>query len=761
MKKIFIGLFAVTLIFTLGLSAGAYLYEPPYEAVDGGRAAQNMPEIFSVDTAEKILAASADFDGAENFQNLTRATNEASWWSVTEAGVKITKDTAGTDTRKSVVYIYRPQGGIAEGEIYAFVCRIRTEGIQGGAVRNGLEAWSTKWLNQTHGYDGKNNMTGTQNWYTMTQFLQMPAGTTNLHLSFNMGDSVTGTAYFDDLRLYKVMRDPMESVLVAPNYKGLIYGDGKADINANVLVREQNDFYDFEDLGLCARLVDENDTVLYKSEAENLGELTNFVFSSDGLAVGDYYLQTVLTDKSNDKVLAEKEHTIRKRNENYRPDTFVDDNGHLVRNGSKKILKRLSGYNAAYRETAEAAISMNVDSLSHYGMWWATGSYENDMEYMRQNGLTTHICLSSYWFSDLSGNMGTSFIKKQSDILPFFTQVADDYKNDPVLELYYLYDEPDPITKGEEIRWNNEIMAQADINHPTIGTADKGYDEYGIYTKMSDILVVDPYPVTGNETDNFAKTGQVVKKVRKNFPNRPIYLTLQGFHYAARGDMRSPNYKELRNMAWQAIAEGAEGFDCYAYPDMKTDTTKDLETWKSEIKAIYDEVEKYESVILSDEPSPGFTVAGGGEWLNLAVRRYDGKNYIFAVNNTNKPHSATVNVEGKEIKLDFEALDVKIEQMSGESFLSHEAELYAMGFSNGNEVFAVNAGEENILYISDESDIINYCANISDGAKLFIGEIQMPQKGKITVRVAESFDVSVVAEDGVTINTKTYKVVKK
>lgn len=761
MKKRFVQLLVLLLLLSFSLNAAAYKYTPPYDAVDGGRAAQNMPGIFSVDTADKIVAASADFNSDDSLVNLTCLTREASWWELSDGSAKITK--TGTTAASSVVFKYAPAGGLVPGELYTLTCRIKTENISGGAPRNILSAYKDgTWLDETHSYDGKGDVTGTTDWYTMTQILKVPDGTTNLRLNLNLQASMTGTVYFDDLKLYRIARDPMESVLLKPNYKGLVFGDGTGDISLDVVIREQEGFYDTEDMSLLVKLIDGDDNIIYESKPAALQDRMNFVFSSKGLAEGDYYLQSILSDKETGEVISQKEHTIRKRSESYRPDTYVDENGHLIRNGKKTFLKRITGYNGGYQEIAEAALDMNVDSLAHYGMWWATGSETDAIDYMRNNNLKTQICLSSYWFSDLSGNEGTSFIKQQSDILPFFKQITDDYKDDSVLEAYYVFDEPDPVTKGEEIRWNNEILAQYDINHPTIGTADKGYDEYGIYCKMTDILCIDPYPVRGSDSDNLAVIGKNIRKVKENFPNRPVFLTLQGFHYSSRGDLRSPTYDELRNMAWQAICEGAEGFDCYSYTAMKSDTTKDLETWKSEINSLYTEVEGYEQVILSDEPTPSYTVENGGEWLNISLRHYNGKTYIFAVNNTGEEHNATVKIEGKgDVSLEFSPLEVIIEEISQDSFVSNKAELKAISFSNGSEVFAVGEGSENILYVPKDSGVINLSAQISDGAKLYIGGVEKSANDKITVRIADSFTVTVVAEDGTEKTTSKFIVVKQ
>lgn len=756
MKRLTTGLSALCLLFSLSAQVSALKYAPPYEAAEGGRAAQNMPVPYTEESAPKQLLADNGTTGG--------LTAIAGTDMIGDDGViTITKTEDEKDKPKSVVFKYS-NTTLTGGDTVALVCSIKTVGVSGASPRSIIAAYANgAWQNETHGYDGK-KYTGDNDWYTMTQMLEVPEGTAYFNLTAYLAAGLIGTVQFKDFKLYRLAVDPMESVLCAPNYKGLLYGDGQNDIDLDVVLQEQNGFYRLSELSLSVQLVDGDGKVYRTAYAAAPQARMNFVFSSAGLAEGDYYLQTILTNKADGSVISKKEHTIRKRSSSYRPTTYADENGYIIQNGKKTFLKRIMNYNGNYQAAAEMAKSANIPVISHYGMWWASDAPETAaLNYMRTNGIKSHICLSSYWISDLSGNMGTSLIREQSDILPFLTQVAEDYKNDDILDGYYLFDEPNPIYKGEEIRWNNEIMAQADIDHPTYGVADQCYDKYGVYVKMADVVGVDPYPISGAEDDDLAAVGRSVKQLKQNMPNRPVYAVLQGFNKAASGldasATRSPNYQELRNMAWQALCEGAVGLDCYAWPDMQQDPSKDADTWLSELKSVYDEAESYSDILFSDEPAPSYRVTGGGDWLNLLVKRYRGKTYLFAVNNTKEAHNATVTLSGAGTRqLALEGLAVAIQTVEQGSYLSPEAELKSMAFSNGTETFAVGEGEVHTLYVPQGRYVINYSAEISDGATLYIGTLPRAASGKITVWQTDDFTVRVVAADGVTQSEQHYHV---
>lgn len=772
-------LFAIILIFlniTGVCLADSASYYPPHEAVDGGRAAQNMPLPLTIDTVKrKELLGENNFDNGQDSSDILEysytTTNDAKF---EDGAIKIVKTEETKATGAQVTFKY--SGQVIPREYYAFTCRIKCEGLvnSGGGPRNLLEAYgmengTNKWLAHSHIYDGHRYESGDAE-YTICQMLQVPENTDCLNLSAYVNANTVGTIYFDDFKLYRISIDPMESILLSPSYKGLIFEEGYADINLDVKL-EESSFYSFDDnMTLEVKLVDINDKVLRFATEENLSERMNFVFSSIGLDTGEYYLQTILKDETGE-VISKKEHTIRRTNE--LPETYLNENGNLVRNGEKKFFKKIMSHSGTtegttYMDVAEDAISAGLDSVSHYGMWWLQESANTEaIDYMRQNNLKMHLTLGGYWWGNYGerANMFETFVEKQEDIIPFFTKIANNYKDDDVLEGYYIFDEPHPVFEGEEIRWNNEILAQLDINHPTFGIADKDYDRYGIYTKMTDILGVDPYPVYGKETDDIARVGQVVREAKTNFPNRPVYLVLQCFNWGNEQNddtMRGPNLTELKNMAWQGICEGAVGLDAFSYPSMKNDAAKSFDEWWSDLTTVYSEVEEYGDVIISEEPSPLYTVSGGGEWLNILVKRYEGNTYIFAVNNTNEEKSASVNIKGIDSQvLNFKPLGVEILKLSQPDFKSPEAELMALGFSNGKETFAVSEGEENILYVPCFSEVINYSAKISDGAKLYIGSKERETQGKITLKKADSFTVRVVAEDGVTETYKTYKIVRK
>ncbi|MBQ6999048.1 MAG: hypothetical protein IJN62_04590 [Clostridia bacterium] len=780
MRKIVAYFMLIIMVFSgTFASAKIYDYGPPYTDTtpdDSNRLWAQMPEPFSLYTMERIEKADCDFNDSMTSATLAAVATPSAYWNQADGILTISKEQ--TTSAVEFVLKYAPETGFKSGELYAFSCQVNADDAQGAVPKNILACHDAagKWIQQSG--DTKAIPEG-GGWYKITQYIAVDNATSQLRLSAYLPASLTGTVHFDDFTLYKLARDPQESILRKPAYKGLIYGDCNGDIVLDIIISENEGLHELDNMSLSVKLLGIDNQIISESQADTLHSTMNFVFSSRGLSAGDYYLQSTLTNKTTGEVISVKEHTLRKRAEDYRPDNYVDENGHYVRGGKKTFFTRINNgsddkgsenYSENYVESAEFAVETGIDTVSNYALWWQDSKgYADEREAIKNLGITSHISLNSFWYSkeQSTGTNAKEIIPNQTDIPGFLTAVANDFKDDAILEGYYLFDEIDAYRYGEEIRWNNQILAEVDIDHPTFGVTDEKHDSYGNFMKMVDIVGVDPYPVTGvtdandQPADDISRVGKAVREMKEKSQLQPVYCVLQGFHYEDRGDLRSPDYIELKNMAWQAICEGVDGLDWFSYHKMKSDSTKTLEQWTNDVKMLMADVAQYEDAILSDESAPDFTVSADRDWLNITLRSYNGKIYLFAVNNTYSSHKTTVTVEGMEpLHLSFEPYEVKQLVFERPKYLSPKSELNSMGFSVGNRVFAVSEGEENILYVPAECGVIDYTACIDKGAKLYIGGREMPSVGTITIRNCNRFSVTVLAADGKTKTTKYYNIIK-
>ncbi len=728
------------------------------------------PNAFDYEAANKTLLAEEGFtnNGVTPNSGIVETANTGKPYTYENGALKVTKE--NTDSNIQINYQY--SGDIKGDNYYLFSCKIKTEYTSGEMPASILAAYTDKHIGES-GKTG-NYTKDITDWYTMYQLVYVPVDCDFFMLRAYLPQDTVATAYYDDFKLYCMEKDSLKTVLLAPAYKGYLFGEKYGDISLDVCVDDNDGKYPLSQLSLKVQLTNEAEQVLRESTPASVTEKMNFVFSSVGLPRGKYYLRTTLYKGANE--LAGEVHTLRKVGENDKPKSYIDDNGHLIQNGQKVFIKGVINSNGDYLEAAQKLMETPIRKLSHYGRgWWSSTESElnnpsnsdikNGLAYMRVNNIKLHIALPSYYISNIDDMEYTTMLNSEKQLRPFLEAIANDYKEDAILDSYYLFDEIEPQFYGDEIAWNREILSEADPDHPVTGIADKAFSQYGAYSNMVDVLGIDPYPVSGTaDNSDLSVVGKHIRSIKENFPNRPVFYVLQCFNWSDYGKTsdRSPNYAELKNMAYQALCEGADGIECYGYLAMKMDQTKTFDEWWTEIDALYTELESYEQVFLSDEAAPAYTVSNGGDWLNISVKRYNGKTYLFAVNNQRTPKSATVNIEGLQAQaLSFAPLEVKTIELLQDDYLFSEAELKSMGFFNCNRVFGVSDGDVKTVYINDDSQIINYAADISDNASLIINGSVKPARGKLLIDEGTVFTVSVKAESGKQSKQQQYRVIYK
>lgn len=565
--------------------------------------------------------------------------------------------------------------------------------------------------------------------------------------------------------------DPMNVVLLSPAYKGLIYGDsGKFDIVAQIILSDCEGVFDLSELCLDSYLIDKNGKVIQSSSLKAPDAEMKVSFSSDELEIGDYYLKTELSDE-NGNIVSKASRTIRKRDAGFRPDFYVDENGIPVSGGNPNFFYGMYGISDSVSELISEAnelATLNFDIFTTYTNQYFYSSDFNDA--IKSSLMKYHLDFHHLYYTAEKTAIAGATIEKHEDVRNVLTGIVNWYKSNPALWGYYLFDEAAPIEFGEEIRWNNEIIADLDINRPTWGVTDYVADcPYGIFTKMVDILGVDPYPIRGLPTDDIAKVGRLVKRAVAEFPNRPVYAVLQAFKWGN----RSPNEAEMRNMAWQAVCEGAKGLAWYSLHMIKDEQGEGYADYLNTISDVVGEVKAQENVLLSSEIPPSYTKPTG-DWLNCCVKRYNGKTYLFAVNNTQQQQNGSfgfnnvssakyvdgsnIDVSGGSINLSFSPLEVKLIEITQAAYSSPEAKLNNISFYNGSQSYFTTEGSTMKLNVPENITTVSYSADISDNASLYINGVLKETTGTLDLTGTEGITVRVVSQDGSSNLQYTYNI---
>lgn len=682
---------------------------------------------------------------------------------------------------------------VTPGDYLVFSCMVKGENISGdGNYRNILQYYSDKgkWLDETHALKQKADT----DWTEYQQILQVPEEanvlneseyyTVNLWAYMN---DLTGTCYYDDFKLYKIIFDPMDTVLMTPNYKGIIKGDGGVgDISLRAYISDLNGLYDLNDFSLTAQITDENHKVLMQSASEVVTATMDIYFSSAELPMnGDYYLETVLTNKETGEEIQKSEWPLHKRPADFETIVGYDEYGRVTYKGEAMLPVRMYNYTSYNDVVPDIINSGDIDDFLHTGFGWYynfgnSEEYQNIVQKLADNDVTISMATGSMTYSNLYTGEVKNRVKDQSDIRGLLSKLVNNYKDLPNLFSYYIWDEQNAMRYGEELSWVRKIIESEDLDHPTTCAIDNPIPfRPGIYAKTSDFLGTDPYPVTGRADQDLSLVYDRIAQLKELNPNRPVYAIIQNFWYNTRGDLRGPTQEEYRNMIFQALCAGSCMIDSWSYrwtketPNPGSTFEKD---W-ADMTEVFAELQYLEPILLSTEPAPYYETKGGGEWFNHVTKRYDGKSYFFAVNNEAEGKTAKLYLDGvKKIKgmysgteltadengwfeIELDAYGVEVFEYEQADFKSSHADLLRFGVTD--RIITDADGEASTLMLNEDDNTVTYTAAISDHAALYINGTQVETCGTLQTEGLNELMLQVISEDGRFETVKTYQIVRR
>ena len=221
----------------------------------------------------------------------------------------------------------------------------------------------------------------------------------------------------------------------------------------------------------------------------------------------------------------------------------------------------------------------------------------------------------------------------------------------PALLAWYVNDES-TIERFGPLLARKRLLDEIDPDHPTWAVLYQ-YDMMRAMSPTFDILGVDIYPVPttplSDVTDGARKTRDAMLGLR------PMWHVPQSFDWGLFRDdkpgappYRMPTVDEMRSMAWQFIAAGANGLIFYGFstiqvPKRKDGTPFSFDRAWADTCAVAAEVRQYIPVLLSADASPA--VSGAPEAWGVRGWRKDGQVWLLAVNAQDEPSEAELSLD--------------------------------------------------------------------------------------------------------------------
>jgi len=524
------------------------------------------------------------------------------------------------------------------GRKYAFSAWVKTDQI------TGQDSGATICL-EWQGHDGKwmggrypSGVKGTADWTRVEGIVRIPEEAASVTLQCYVRKGMTGTAWFDDVSIQRIVDPPMRTVVLSPNYRGRITNEGPHE--ATVRVHFDLTDYDLalEDLILDCALRKPDETKLdTRAKVTNQTETSRDLhLPLPNLKPGHYDL-TIRLLGPNQKLLQESKHTLERVPDDFNPTCTIDPHGRLLVQG-KPFLPLGMYWSSIKEDELRTYADSKFNCIMPYG-----SPKEDQMDLAHRYGIKVIYSVKDFY---AGSKYHPSFIKTEADEKPNILNRIERFRDHPALLAWYLNDEL-PQSFMPRLEAHQRWVAEADPNHPTWVVLYQ-FREVAAYINTFDVIGTDPYPIGRAPASEAAMwTAETRRQVDAA---RPIWQVPQLHNWinyrkddGKSDDYRTPTYDEMRSMAWQCLCEGATGLVFYSWFDLRRNPDVPFDQQWDELKRIAAEIDNLAPILLSVDQAPSYTVntldAAGNKskasppWLHHLVRHHNNKTYIFAVNN--------------------------------------------------------------------------------------------------------------------------------
>ena len=478
--------------------------------------------------------------------------------------------------------------------------------------------------------------------------------------------------------------------LVYPNYRDMIF-PGVADITVRAELQTGDHGLHPEDTTLSVVATGKTMTVSNRTPAA--GNAVDVSVPSVKLPYGEVTLMAVLTNHKTGLVLATRTWTLRKISspEAAALNTYIDENNNMMVDG--KPYFPIGWFGNASLDQFEEIADSPFNTILPYGVNGKSKAYiTRYLDRAREKGMKLIYCMNDiYPTATYYDQTGWEGIQGNSRIAE---AVVNTFKSHPAVLAWYLNDERPKELMPKFV----DYYQQARTNDP----AHPGFiviynlSELKYFTATTDILGVDRYPVPMDPITTIAKEMRIAKDAVKG--HKPIIAVVQAFGWYQYNDAfpdrgrtpteedlkagRAPTYEETKNMAYQAIVNGAKGLLFYCYYDLRV--LPQYSKYWADIKTIAREVRTISPVILSPSSRGAATCSPADAGVETLLKELDGELYLIAVNTSDQPRQVTFEVKQElpsKISVMFEgrlAMNIQNTRLT-DAFKPLEVHVYDLG----------------------------------------------------------------------------------
>jgi hypothetical protein len=522
------------------------------------------------------------------------------------------------------------QLGAAPGTAYRVSAWIKTEGVEGpdsGGATLALE-WKDAEGHFLGGFYPK-GLTGTRDWQMLNQTSpRSPSNVATVTVVCYVRKGSVGTAWFDDVCVEPVRQKGWSVTMLEPAFRGRL--DGCKAVKAVVRLPDdtlrEGSWLDLtlDGPGGAAKrtykgLAEKQETELPVGDRP-AGSYTFTVewLGADGASLGKHQEKLRMGDKLS-QVSRLDGSTLLVRGRPFFPLGAYDSYGWVE-----------SETPARLKDIADAGFNCVIP----YGI--LSGSLQDVRSYLdAADKLGLKVIVSVKDLYRHARLLPKSF-EGQTDPAAMLTAVVKGVRTHPALLGWYVNDESGP-EHYEALKANYDLILSLDPDHACYAVINQPESAYE-YVGTADVIGVDPYPVPGAPLTLVTDWMRGAKET-----GRPIWTVTQIFNksdYQPGTSLRDPTLREMRTMAFLAIANGASGLMMYSYHNVKSHDSFG-KRW-AEVKKVCDEVRALEPALLRGKP---VELAGSGGCRK--AWEADGRLYVLLVNPSDAAVKCTVTLPAR------------------------------------------------------------------------------------------------------------------
>ena len=529
---------------------------------------------------------------------------------------------------------------LEQGRMYEISVWVKTEGIEG---EDSGATICVEWQDANGQYLGGHyprGVKGDTDWTEVKSVTgRIPENAARCSVTCYVRKGMTGTAWWDDVSVRRFREAPLSVVLVEPNYRAEVTDDGPMDARIRALCNLTDYDITFDDVALTWRVVEgESGQAVREGMAIPVKASTDLLVPVQDLAPGRYRVEVSLNDRKSQDVLDTKSVVLARKTGAPLRKAYIDRHNRLVLDGEPFFPLGMY-WGSISEEELDIYAQSPFNCLMPYG-----APTKEQMDLAHDRGLKVIYSVKDIYF-------GTKYCPKdiasREDELPFVKAKVEAFRDHPALMAWYINDEL-PLDMLDRLTLRRRRMEELDPHHPTwvvLYQVDRVRD----YIPTFDVIGTDPYPIPNKPP---ATAGDWTRRtVGAVCGARPVWQVPQVFNWACykkedKDKYRPPTLEEMRSMAWQCIAEGANGLIFYSWFDIRRDPATPFKEHWPKVKAMAQEIKEMMPALLSIEPAAKVGVQSE-DWLASLVKELGDVTYVVLVNNSSEERTAVVTFEAR------------------------------------------------------------------------------------------------------------------